>query len=84
LENFKAVFEESADLEEVAQRMNELIALCHSPSSSAELGSARSALGSSLNTAIGTAGSLTTVLDSYNNAGIVNTVISKLLAFFVL
>ena len=84
LENFKEVFQESADLEDVAQRMNEVIALCHSRSNNAELDSARSVLGSSLSTAIGTAGSLTTILDSYNNAGIVNRVISKLLAFFVM
>lgn len=84
LENFKQVFQKSADLEEVAQRMNEVIALCHSPSNNTKLDSAKSALGSSLNIAIGTAGSLTAILDSYNNAGIVNTVISKLLAFFML
>jgi hypothetical protein len=84
LENFKEVFQESADLEELAQRMNEVIALCKAHSNNAELDSAKSALGSSLNTAIGTAGSLTTILDSYNNVGIVNTVISKLLAFFAL
>jgi len=84
LENFKEVFKESADLEDVAQRMNDLIAICHSQTSDDKLHSARAALGSSLNTAIGTGGSLTTILDSYNNAGVVNTVISKLLAFFML
>jgi hypothetical protein len=85
LQQFKPLFKASADLDQLAQRMNELIALCQSqhPNHS-ELGSARSALGASLDTAIGTAGSLTTILYSYNNAGIVSTVISKLLAFFVL
>ena len=84
LRNFKPVFKDSANLDEVARRMNELIALCRSQPSARKLESARDALGSTLTDAIGTAGSITTILDSYNNSGVVNSVISKLLAFFVL
>ena len=84
LEGFNEVFQKSADLEAVARRMNEVISLCHSRPNNAELDSARSALWALLNTAIGTSGSLTTILDSYSHAGVVNKVISKLLAFFVL
>lgn len=86
LENFKPVFNENADLDEVADLMTNVIRLCKEKSgtASAELQDARSKLTTVLDKVVGTAGSLTTILDSYNNSGIVNTIISKLLAFFAL
>lgn len=84
LRNFKHVFKNSANLDDIVQKMNELITLSQTRLDQTESSSVRNALTSSLKDVIDSSGSITTIMDSYNNSGIVNTVISKLLAFIML
>ncbi len=80
LQKYKPIFKESADLDELAGQMTELIRLCRNNQSTEEMKSARSSATRTLADAIGTAGSLTTLFDSYRSGGVV----FKLLAYLLL
>lgn len=81
LEDLRPILRDSADLDELLRRINHLVDLCHLKADGTEMAHPRTSLVGALERMIGTAGSMTTILDSLADNGIVSKLICFLSSF---